>query len=172
MLATDLASRLLSYVISSLYHSLSVDKFEVVLSAVSSYMEGWSDFRVLLSKISLGFAIATFLWICVLLFYINRPHESHILTKKPLHLASFILLTLSWLALGITTVTFTTLSEECTFMRDSDGQASIWCGIAAATGSAGVFIAISSLISAVRVYRAEVGPDGNVSGPLIGTSKS
>ncbi|KAF9045064.1 hypothetical protein BJ165DRAFT_1404319 [Panaeolus papilionaceus] len=135
---------------------------EIISSAISAANiindDEW--LYVLLSKIALGYSIVTSLWIGVLLFYINRPLQSHFYTKKAVHLASFIVFALTWPVLGFMFLAF--LYHEYPSPSDASRDAVVGC-----MGMAGVFISISSLIAAIRVGRVKVGADGNIAGPSV-----
>ncbi|PPQ76002.1 hypothetical protein CVT24_006559 [Panaeolus cyanescens] len=140
--------------------------FGVVQTIISSFcgiFDGFSDLRLLFGRIALGVSVPTWVWTSVLLAYHNRPLQSHIFTKKTLHLISFVLFAIVWLVIGI--VLLTQAPTECDFERYSDGLAGIWCGFTAATGTGGLVLAILCATTAVFVHRSQASEEGNIAGP-------
>lgn len=132
--------------------TLSFSCFQIVFGLVSSFFSGFSPYLYIFGKIAGGLAVISLVWTSVLLAYNNRPLSTYALTKSAIHLYSFTVLSITWLAVGI--MVSTQAHYECNFTRYSDGEAGVWCGMTVTSGGIAFLTAVFAAVSAALVHRA------------------
>ncbi|KAF9045045.1 hypothetical protein BJ165DRAFT_129808 [Panaeolus papilionaceus] len=124
---------------------IALGVIQSIVAPLTAGIGGFSEVVGPFGGVAGVFAVVTWVWSSILLWYLNRPMKTFFLSRKKPHLVTFLTLGVIWIALA--SMLSSQLPSQCRFGIDSDGEAEMWCIVDSISAGIGFILAFLCFIA-------------------------